>query len=272
MKNLNFEKLFQMGINTEIGVGNFFESIIRLIYSSILEAGDIAIDGGANRGLHTFPMADIVGDKGMVIGFEAIPKLASDLSIRLTELNYNNVLIKSLAIGSQNGVIDFHHVTGNDYYSGIKEQVEMSENDKSTTQKISIPLSTLDIEVNNPKKIRFIKLDLEGGEYDALLGAERIMTEDKPLIVFENGRDKSCLLYGYERTSWFSLFESRHYKVYDLFGRKFSIENWGEADIPWYFIAVSSDADKDFISNKLPNIISSLFDVFIRFGTKKGYV
>jgi FkbM family methyltransferase len=269
MKNINYKNLYQLGINTEIGVGNFFEMIIRVIYSSTLETGDIAIDGGANRGLHTFPMANIVGDNGLVIGFEAIPKLASDLSLRMTNSNLENVLIKSLAIGAKKGVIDFHYVVGNDYFSGINEQEGMSDNDKNTILKISVPLSTLDIEVDNTKKIKFIKLDLEGGEYDALLGAERIMVEDKPLILFENGREKSCVLYGYDRAAWFSLFESRQYEIYDLFGRNFSIENWGDDGVPWYFIAASSEADKEFIRKKLPNLIDSLFDVFIRFGIKK---
>lgn len=251
-------------LNTQIGVGNFLEYIIRMIFSSTLSPGDIAIDGGANRGMHSIPMAKIVGESGLVIGFEAIPKLAGELSTRLFENGIKNVLIKSLALGDKTGFVDFHYVTNNDYYSGIKEQQGIPEGAKESAIKISVPLSTLDIEVQSEKKVRFMKLDLEGGEYHALIGAQRIMSEDRPLIVFENGREKSATVYGYQKSEWFSLFEARNYQVYDLFGRNFSTEDWGKASIPWYFIAASRESDKTFVSEKLPHLIDTLSTVFTR--------
>lgn len=235
-----------------------------MVYSSTLSPGDIAIDGGANRGMHSIPMAKIVGENGLVIGFEAIPKLASDLTNILIEKEIKNVLIKSLAIGDKTGVVDFHYVTNNDYYSGIKEQQGIPDIAKESAVKISVPLSTLDIEVPTGKKVRFMKLDLEGGEYHALIGAHRIMSEDKPLIVFENGREKSATVYGYQKSDWFSLFEARHYQVYDVFGRNFSTEDWGKASIPWYFIAASRESDKAFVSERLPHLIDTLSTVLTR--------
>ncbi len=270
----NFQQWFQLGVNAEIGVGNFLEYVIQIIYSSILSPGDVAIDGGANRGMHSIPMASVVGENGLVIGFEAIPKLASDLSNKLTENRIENVLIRSVAIGDKTGFVEFHYVIDCDYRSGIKEQHGIPENFKGSAVKISVPLSTLDREVDGEKRVRFIKLDLEGGEYHALRGAERIMNMDKPLIVFENGRETSAKVYGYQRSDWFALFHDREYEVYDLFGRRFAVEDWENYDrdksfIPWYFIAASRDSDKKFISDNLPHLIGVLATALTRHSQSK---
>lgn len=265
----HFKKWFDLGMDEDIGVGNFFEYIIQMIYLSTLSPGDISIDAGANRGLHTLPMARIVGKKGMVIGFEAIPKLANSLLDKLNEMGIVNVLIKSLAVGEKKGTVDFHYVKDSDYHSGIKEQQGIPESAKKSAVKISVPLSTLDLEVDPEKKIRFMKLDLEGGEYHGLIGAQRIMNTENPLIVFENNRESSAKLYNYKSSDWFSLFESRSYKVYDLFGRNFSLENWDAKSMPWYFIAASRESDIKFITERLPHLIGVLYLIFKRHSFSK---
>ena len=42
-------------------VGQFFEDIIQDSYSALLLAGDLVVDGGANHGLHTWLLSDLVG-------------------------------------------------------------------------------------------------------------------------------------------------------------------------------------------------------------------
>jgi FkbM family methyltransferase len=260
----NYLQWYELALNEKLGIGNFLESIIELIYSSILLPGDVAIDGGANRGLHTIPMAHLVGESGKVVGFEAIPALAKELSSKSHELGLNNILIKSLAIGDRKGSVDFHHVLKDDYYSGIKEQSGLPETAKESMVKIQVELSTLDLELESEKNIRLIKLDLEGGEYHALMGASRIMAENKPLVIFENGREKSLAVYGYQRSDWFSLFKSRQYEIFDIFGREFNEDDWGSLSMPWYFIAASRESDKEFISKKLPHLIHLIFKILTR--------
>ena len=55
--------------------GDLFERIIEDIYTRVLERGDLAIDGGAHVGRHSFPMAERVGHAGLVLAVEAHPKL-----------------------------------------------------------------------------------------------------------------------------------------------------------------------------------------------------
>lgn len=49
------------------------------------------------------------------------------------------------------------------------------------------------------KEVGFIKLDLEGGELDTLRGSRGTLESNLTLVVFENGRQASADLYGYDK-------------------------------------------------------------------------
>jgi hypothetical protein len=109
------------------------------------------------------------------------------------------------------------------------------------------------------ERIRFIKMDLEGGEYHALRGGVSMIRAKRPFIVFENGREKSATLYGYKRADWFDLFASLGYCVFDLFGAPFRPEDWNTAGIPWNFLAVSAGSDDEYFTReRLPLLIREL--------------
>jgi hypothetical protein len=50
--------------------------------------------------------------------------------------------------------------------------------------------------------VRFVKMDLEGGEFHALQGATSIL-RDRPLVILENGRESAANLYRYTSEHWF---------------------------------------------------------------------
>jgi len=103
---------------------------------------------------------------------------------------------------------------------------------------------------------RFIKLDLEGGEFHALQGAEQALARSHPVIVFENSREHAARAYGYDRYDYFSFFAGLSYRLYDLFGRPFRLEGWDDQGHPWYFIGVVADGpDEVLVTGSLPRIV-----------------
>ena len=42
---------------------NIFEAIIADLYRAVLRPGDLAVDGGANEGLHAFPLGPVDGHR-----------------------------------------------------------------------------------------------------------------------------------------------------------------------------------------------------------------
>jgi hypothetical protein len=152
-------------------------------------------------------------------------------------------------------------------YSGIKKRQKIPTEHLEQINFIeSVDITTLDIELTsaNPKfckPVKFIKLDLEGAEYHALLGAKSILANARPVIIFEDGGKQSAETYSYNLSDLDTFFELHSYRIYDLFGRIFKMYNSSNIQHkPWYTIAVPKDNKhiNDFIKNKLIHDILEL--------------
>jgi len=259
---LDYTSLFNAGLDTDYGVGVFFEQIVESLYSAICVQGDAIIDGGVSHGLHTFNMARIAGPAGQVIGFEAIPELAIEAAENASSLELYNIKVINKAISDHIGNTTFTHVKLYDGYSGIRQREAIPEEALSTIEKIDVEVTTIDHELatlESQPRLRFIKLDLEGGEFHALRGAINTLLLHEPFVVFEHGRQQCASTYEYSPEDWFNLFKTVDYSLYDLFGRPFTIDNWHQAYIPWYFIAVKRSIDHEFIAAKLPDMLNLLY-------------
>lgn len=244
-------------LGTREPVGDFFEHIIVAIYSEICRSDDFVVDYGANWEMHTEPLSRLVGRNGRVWAIEALPHRASALGAHLIGNGFMNVTVVSKAIGARSGRARFSWVEGDDAYSGLKERNGIPEHAAGSVKLIPVDVTTLDQELSGrAKPIRFVKMDLEGGEYHSLLGARRILNQDRPMIIFENGRESMAKTYGYRRSDWFRMFHQARYRVFDLFGRPFLQSDWETPGIPWYSIAVPEmSPDYSFVSKRVPSII-----------------
>lgn len=259
------KRLFEIGARgggSFAGAGDFFEQIIRDIYSAVLKRGDLCVDGGANVGKHTFPMAEAVGRDGMVLAAEAIRKLARNLAAEAARRNSPQIKVVDRALYDRLATVDYHFVENNPGYSGIEARRYDFE---AKIKRIRLQTTTIDallrehnlrFRLIGRRTWRFCKLDLEGGELRALQGAQTSMRLYGPLIVFENGQDLSARYYGYSREEWFSFFASLRYAVFTLWGHDFTPADWGRQDIPWYFIAApQGSAHAQFVSAQLPDLL-----------------
>jgi FkbM family methyltransferase len=242
----------------------FFELIIRRVYEAVLSPGDTAVDGGACGGIHTFPMANRVGATGRVHAVEAHPAHAQELAKKVATKSLKQITIEAVALSNAAGIAEFVCVKTHPSRSGLR---------KLDLSRLAVPVETETIQVNrmrlddilsNTPSWRFCKLDLEGGEYHALMGGLSAIERHKPFIVFENGREIAAGPYGYTREDWFALFERMNYAVFDLFGRPFTPASWrGGRSIPWYCMAVGRNSlDVDFIRNTFPGILRGVIDEY----------
>lgn len=129
--------------NTE-PLGEFYEQIIRAIYTGILQPGDLAIDCGAHRGLHTIPMSDLVGPSGRVLAIEAIAELAERLALRAKGNGHTNVEVVPEAIGSREGRATFSLVKDNPGYSGLRLRDDLPSGLETNVATIEVTVTTLD--------------------------------------------------------------------------------------------------------------------------------
>lgn len=168
------------------------------------------IDVGAHRG----EMLDWFlkfAPGGIHYAFEPIPFLSELLKKKYQ--SKNNCRIYPVALSDKKGNSLFNYVISNPAYSGLKKRSYDRKKEKDAT--IEVATDFLDNIIPADLKTDFIKLDVEGAELDILKGAQRILKQNHPIIVFEFGLGGSDV---YEATpeKLFSFFEQFSYQTFLL--------------------------------------------------------
>lgn len=209
--------------------GGLFEEVTLALYSGVLGLGDNAIDCGTNQGVHTNAMARACGHSGSVFAVEASPQMME--RTKGNNMGFSTIEFVNRALWHTSGeTMTFHYYPNESGLSGLRPN-----SGTSVAESYDVVSATLDEIATKP--ISLMKLDIEGAEYHALIGAERIMATDMPVIVFENGREESAKKFEYTKDDFFGLFERRGYALYTVAGMPLIRENW-DAMMPWQFLAL----------------------------------
>lgn len=147
--------------------------------------------------------------QGKHFGFEPIPSFYDNLI-----KNYKGrAEIYPYALSNEEGVSHFHYVKNAPAYSGINKRSYKVKTPE--IEKIEVKKKTLDQVIPESTKIDFIKIDVEGGEFDVLQGAERILQNDHPLMIFEFGNGASEF-YEAKPSTFFNYLSKFNYGIYTL--------------------------------------------------------
>ena len=143
-----------------------------------LKPGDTFVDVGANVGFYTRMGSALVGESGRVFAFEPLSS-----ALRLLKMNtegLTNVVVDAKALSDQDGEADFHVRREGDTSSLLAGE---------PGSKVRVGVTTLDArlltEGGAPKRVDFIKIDVEGAELSVLRGATRTIEKYLPLVYFE---------------------------------------------------------------------------------------
>lgn len=150
-----------------------------------LPEGGIFIDIGANVGFYSLFAAKKVGKSGKVLSFEPFPLNVQRLKRNITLNNFSQIKVVPMAIGNNSGKLDL-------YYSEHDQNLgTVSGFGNTTSHSVTVDLIRLDdyIEKHTPERIDVIKIDIEGAEYDALLGMKQTLAKFKPAILIEISPD-----------------------------------------------------------------------------------
>jgi FkbM family methyltransferase len=164
------------------------------VLKSLVRAGNLVADVGANVGAYTFEFSSLVGSTGHVYAFEPISENLEILQAVIRKSNLSNVTSFDAALGSKTGqhemvIPDLGGFTG--YYWAHLAEV----GDRGRRQTVNV-LRLDDLwKKNTIPRLEFIKCDVEGGELDVIRGALELIRSQLPGWLLEVSRATSGELF-----------------------------------------------------------------------------
>ncbi len=172
--------------------------------------GVVAIDGGANIGVHTIEWAKAMTGWGSVLAVEAQERIYYALAGNIAINNCFNAIALHAAISSESGTLEIpnpNYFLPSSFGSLVLRQRAGNEFIGQTIYyaKNTVIVRKLTIDEIGLPRVDFIKLDIEGMEMEALEGASQTIDRSLPILLME--RIKAD---GTQLTQWL---EARGYQV-----------------------------------------------------------
>jgi FkbM family methyltransferase len=166
---------------TILSTGTYEDETNKLIKIS-LNPGDVAMDVGGNIGLQSIRMSKSVGEHGKVFAFEPLTHLQEKLSRNIKLNKADNVKLLPYALSNKESEADFQISKGN-WNQGT---FNISSNQPGTeVQHVIIKVADELPDIKALNRLDLVKIDVEGFEYQVLLGLKQTISKHKPRIIFE---------------------------------------------------------------------------------------
>lgn len=175
-----------------------YESLLMQLVRTAIVPGYDAIDVGANVGLYTVPIAKLTHPGGRVLAVEPVPANLELLTRNIERNKLSNVVAFRGALGSGAGQYEVYAIEGREEYSSLRSIAHLNaRGGKETVFKSEV--DALDqLVVEHRLEPAFVKIDVEGAEYEVLCGAMQVLKDNRPAILSEMD---DRLLEGFGRTS-----------------------------------------------------------------------
>jgi FkbM family methyltransferase len=152
------------------------------VMERVLAPDSNCIDVGCHAGAVLDEMLRLA-PRGHHLAFEPLPDLFAKLQAKYA--GRTGVTLHEAALSDSAGTSTFQHVVTNPAYSGILQR--HFDRPHEDVVPITVRLERLDDVVPAGTPVRFVKIDVEGAELQVLRGAQRVLRENRPWVVFEHG-------------------------------------------------------------------------------------
>jgi FkbM family methyltransferase len=164
------------GVSRELALMGIREELFTRTLQGALREGDCVLGIGANIGYYALMAARLVGPRGKVYAIEPVPhnmKLLEE-SVRLN--NYENIETFQLAFGQSDSTAKLYlsdHPNWSSFYPPRK-----------VTGIVDITVSSVDSFLKGRRLPDLIRMDVEGYEYEIIIGMNSLLESDIPLRLF----------------------------------------------------------------------------------------
>ena len=169
---------------------------VPLVYRKTSPKDEIIIDCGAYNGDTLKKFAETYGPKlKKIYAFECMEESIADLSLSMTHIRnkkcYPEMVLMPYALSDRDGKMKFaktHKPNG----SFLVDSRSYAQSALYESDYAEVEVTFLDKVIPEEEKITLIKMDIEGSEFAALHGAERVITQCKPRLaisIYHSGED-----------------------------------------------------------------------------------
>ena len=154
-----------------------YEPLMIETVEGVLKKGGVFVDLGANEGYFSVIASQVVGDEGRVVAIEPQGRLQEVIALNSEmSANSNSIELQKVAISDVDGFADLYLApSGILGSSGLFNQT----NYKNPTEKVfQLTLATL-VSRLNISNIDLLKIDIEGFEYEAILGSKELFSQGR---------------------------------------------------------------------------------------------
>jgi FkbM family methyltransferase len=196
---------YRMRVSPAENLGYLFGTVephLQKIIKDYVATGDTAYDIGANVGYVSLSLSKWIGNSGLVVAFEPVPRNIDCFRENIKMNRLANIQLLEMAASNRTGETVIR----------ISENLSMAslvwhQNDPSAIE-VAINTVAIDelVESGDLAYPRFVKIDVEGAEGCVLQGMHRTLAAAKPILFIE------CSDTGRE-TAWF-LLQGLGYRCY----------------------------------------------------------
>ena len=193
-----------------LSINEIYEKNETNYFKKVVNKGDIIIDVGANIGYYTLLFARLVGSDGKVYSFEPDPRNCKLLEKNVNENNYKNIILEKKAVSDKTEKCKFYlheDTVGN----------SIQESNAKLHSEIEIESVALD-DYFETKSLNpdFIKIDIEGYEFNALKGMELFLKSNNKVQIMLEYNPKTKDVYDIEPLKVFDFLDEFCFKFKDL--------------------------------------------------------
>lgn len=179
IKQLTKKVLSALGIH--LTRNQRYDALSLRVMQRVVSHSSNCVDVGAHKGEILDELLKLAPE-GKIFAFEPIPQMFEALQSKYAD--HPNVVLSNCALSDRKGTSSFQYVKTNPAYSGLRKRTYLQ---KEKIEEITVQNGLLDEIIPKNVKVDFIKIDVEGGEFQVLMGAVNVIQRDRPVVIFEHG-------------------------------------------------------------------------------------
>ncbi len=162
---------------------------MKLLLVGLVRRGDVVLDVGANRGIFTALLSNLVGAAGRVHAFEPSPDTCALLRETLAQRarHPENVTINTTAVGTEDGTATLFTPQDDHGQASLRTHESGSWSESAPVRSAEVAVVRLDSYAAKMSlsRIHVVKMDVEGAELLAVTGFAHGLATMHPIVACE---------------------------------------------------------------------------------------